>query len=249
MILVLSDLHLDYAIQSEKKKLEKLVLEFANPENTIVINGDLFDSPAREKPLGRQLEDILSLLLKACKMGAKIYIVAGNHDLGINSFVGKYLNGQLSIVYPDLKLKLGKKVIFFEHGHRYDPLFKHSIYDLMRILEEKGNFQFGDLAEEALTKLQGFFQSRQTKEFGVPEEVREIFREGAAKAAKKERLDVVVFGHTHSWEVTEIGPGTYYFNCGSWYKNLNYGLISDSKISVYSIKGKKAILLKELDLT
>lgn len=247
MILTVSDLHLDYSDKEDISALFRLLRENRHRFNTIILNGDLFDSPSRNSSNAVNLEKFLSFVIDMASTGVKFYYVVGNHDLGMTALVGKYKSLNLKVVYPEVTLRLGNKRLFFEHGHRHDPLFKASIYDLLKIIEERGNFRAGDVIEKFGRIFFSHFQTKQKENFGVPESIKDLWNERAKEILQNSSVDAVFFGHTHAADIVTFDNGKIYLNCGSWYENKNYALITRSGVGLYakSKRGFKLIMQAE----
>jgi len=237
LILVVSDLHLDFSAAREIDLFFELIRKFSKKADMLIINGDIFDSPSSTCNISRILERLSRLLFKNSKF-KKIYHVVGNHDLGLNAFKGSYRTLRLEVCFPQLEFTWSGLKLYFEHGHRFDPLFKYSIYDLMKIIEQRGGFKFGDLAEDFITGFYGHFQTRQQPDFGVPESLAKLWVEEAESIAIARELHLVSFGHTHRKELLRMKKGVY-LNTGSFYKQNLFALIDTQKVILYSFKGGK----------
>ncbi len=241
MIGIISDIHLDYLSEEEKFKLRELFESLLDELEVFVINGDVFDSPGRDRSVLADILDI-SEIIKERNTGRIVYVV-GNHDIGMTSFLGEVPALNLEIVYPYKILSFAGKRILIEHGHLSDPFYRASIYDLLRIVEEKAGFRVGDILENLVDEIYSVYQKPQQEGFGVPEKFKEIWRRAAFKIAEEKAADVVIYGHTHSYEIcTE--SNTVYLNSGSWFKNYNYCLIKESGIYVYRFDRAKPVLLE-----
>ncbi|MCX7832574.1 MAG: UDP-2,3-diacylglucosamine diphosphatase [Actinobacteria bacterium] len=248
MILVFSDLHLDYATEAERKDLFSLIDSLKDQLRILVLNGDIFDSPSREKSVSEQVENLVRTILSLVENEVSVYYIVGNHDIGMNAFRGSYFNGKFFVAYPSVTITNGNLKFYFEHGHNYDPLFKYSIYDLMEILEKKGNFKFGDLAENLLNAVFSHFQTKQTDVFGVPEVLGKIWKEASENILQVGKYDVVVFGHTHHAEILSIFENKFYVNLGSWFKNQNYLLIDKNILQLNTFSSGKHLTISEVKL-
>lgn len=247
MILAVSDLHLDFAPAEEIDLFFDLIKKFSNTAEILIINGDIFDSPSSASSISGIFERLAKLLFKTSKF-KKVYHVVGNHDLGLNAFAGRYHYFQLEICYPQLEFEWSGWKLYFEHGHRYDPLFKYSVYDLMKIIEQRGGFKFGDLAEDFLRGVYGHFQTKQQPDFGVPEALAQFWLEAAENVALTRRLHLVSFGHTHRKELVSLKNGIY-LNTGSFFKQGLFALIEKEKVSLLSFKDGREEVIAAKTLT
>lgn len=248
LTLVVADLHLDYSRSGEVESLKKLIEHYSGRAKELVILGDVFESPRRNDSHLDDLASIIEVFKKFMDKGGRINYVVGNHDLGMTALKGRYYGGRFQISYPSASVNIGGLNVHFEHGHAYDPLFKNSIYDLLRIIEERASFKVGDVAENLLNGLFNLYQTKQQEDFGVPEFLNRIWVESARKILKKEDVSVVAFGHTHRPEVLRVENGKYYFNAGSWHKQFTYGTIDDEFAKILRYDKEKEIVVKEVKL-
>jgi UDP-2,3-diacylglucosamine pyrophosphatase LpxH len=159
-MVVVSDLHADTWLEDEivphtdkakREHFKDFLEEVVKPQaHTLVINGDIFDSPCKD---GRYLlpyhSALLAQLLKFLK-DTRVYYFVGNHDLGLFGLsVNNFDN--LTVVYPsgqataledkcievDPSRPDGPRV-YFDHGHIYDPFLGKYIFDLMRVTKPPG---------------------------------------------------------------------------------------------------------------
>lgn len=248
LLLVVADLHLDYSKSDEVELLKKLIAGYSGRATALAILGDAFESPPRNDSSLPELGSIIEVLKEFMDKGGSIYYVVGNHDLGMTALKGRYYEGKFQISYPSVQVKIEGLSVHLEHGHLYDPLFKHSVYDLLRVIEERVNLKVGDVAESFLKALFNLYQTKQQEDFGVPEFLNRIWIESAGEILEKERVEVVVFGHTHRPEILSLGTGKYYVNAGSWHKNLNYGTIDGKSAKIFRYEEGREIALNEVEI-
>lgn len=248
MILAFSDLHLDFATEEERKEFFYLLDTLKEKINILVLNGDVFDSPSKENSASEHIETLIRKILDLVNKGISVYYIVGNHDIGINAFRGGYLNGKLFVAYPSLTISNENLRFYFEHGHNHDPLFKYSIYDLMEIIEKKGKFKFGDIAEDLLNAVISRFQTKQTEFFGVPDVLAKIWKEASENILRTGKYDVVIFGHTHNAEIVSIFEDKIYVNLGSWFRNRNYLVIEKNVLKLNTFNYGKHLTISEVIL-
>jgi UDP-2,3-diacylglucosamine pyrophosphatase LpxH len=234
LIIVVSDLHLDFSSEKEISLFFDLIKDYSGKANILVINGDIFDSPSSSEKISGIVEKLTQLVFLKARF-KKIYYVVGNHDLGLNALRGKYRFFGLDIYYPSLEFEWHGRKLYFEHGHRYDPLFKYSLYDLMKIVEERGGFRFGDLVEDFLKNFYGYFQTEQQPGFGVPESLSNIWREAAKEIARNKKPHLVAFGHTHRGELLKVN-NCIYLNTGSFYRQYSFAVLEKNQVKLMAFK-------------
>jgi UDP-2,3-diacylglucosamine pyrophosphatase LpxH len=244
LILFLSDLHLDYLSPEEIILLRKLLTEELQGFRMVIFNGDLFDSPSRGRSVLNELMELLDLLDDFADAGGEILYIIGNHDIGMTAVAGSIKKLNAKIVYPREIIVIDGRRFLVEHGHHCDPLFKTSMYDFLRIFEDRLNLRFGDMAEKLIERIAQKFQTVQKDRFGVPDSVLSIWEVDAFNKADKENVDAVIYGHTHAPIIRSRGNRVY-INTGSWIENLNYAIYDEGRFSIFKYASSKPELVAE----
>lgn len=247
MILFLSDLHLDYLTHEENRLLEEFLSKKLGETKVLVLNGDLFDSPSRGNSSLSSLIKIIYLLKNFVDSGGEVIYTIGNHDIGMTAFVGSIIELNIKISYPKEVIEIDDRRFLIEHGHQCDPLFRTSMYDFLKIFEDRLNFKFGEIAEKLFDEITQKFQTVQKDRLGVPNSLLSIWEQNAFDEAARENADAVIFGHTHA-PMIRAKKDKVYINIGSWIENLNYVIYERRSFSIYRYDVKKPELLASIKL-
>ncbi len=210
--LVMSDLHLGSRVCRRDKVLDVLR---QNRFQTLVINGDLFDSNDTDR-LNEKDWEILEVLRKISQTH-EVFLIGGNHGR------------KLDVLAEDIGIKirneyaftLGRSRFLCFHGDEFDLFVKHfpftsnmfgRLYYLIQKLASKK--QKGPVLAKMITK----------KVLGVPRRQERL----ALKRGAAQNVQVVICSHTHIPHM-ETKNGILFINSGSFCDNpSNYVAISPS---------------------
>ena len=195
-----------------------------NDADTWYIVGDFIDFWAvlRSKHWPQEATNILRTILGKAKLGAKVYIVPGNHDSQLRAFDG-FSFGNVEIHNKMIHTFANGGRALVVHGDAFDTVIGHAVW-LAKI---------GGVAYDTLIKLNtGLNWVR--KQFHLPYWSFSASIKGAVKGAVnyvsdfKESIqqyadtqDVhgVICGHIHTADVN-LKSGFIYINTGDWVESL-----------------------------
>lgn len=194
--LVISDIHLGSPVCDRAKVLEALSLDF----ETLIINGDLFDSYSFHR-FNKKDWAVLSRLRKLTK-SHKVIFIKGNHDSN-----GEFLSAITGMEFVNnYSFVLNSRIFYLEHGDKYDHWIKHrpiitwiftGLYFWLQMIDASHNLS---RMIKRLSKSWIDAKNIVASKF--------IAKHGA-------RANVLLAGHTHFPEVVEYIGGTY-INSGSF---------------------------------
>ena len=211
-IVIISDIHL-----RSKNCQAKLLLNTLKDYDfeTLIINGDLIEDdkvhPDNIKMNWQQFQFIEYLRARIRKKNSakKIIRIGGNHDLSGHDFINQVLGIETLLQF---RWEFNGKRFCVIHGHQFDrfvfknPLLSKFISGITLFLQKI------DSRKQYLTRMIDRFH---TKWFRLTE----IVAHDAMEFARREKIDVIICGHTHEGmhRVTiENGHTIEYWNSGDW---------------------------------
>ncbi len=255
-VFLISDIHIGNP-QFDNEELLMDFLDYVNKEATgLIINGDFLDF--QQGPPAKILIDfngVLSKIFELAKSEFKIWYIVGNHDILLQNFV--VTSELVNILYPQIDIKIGNRLVHVEHGHLFDRYYRRMpwLYNLGSRLLGLGlrfNPRLGDELGYAFNSLQlsRYKFSITPASEGYKGDYSE-YEEGAKKLllgkGKKKTApkvpDIVTFGHTHRPLVKEFAPNKLYINSGCWIKHATYIEFSDEGVFLGDWKKKSRQLL------
>ncbi|MDW8190490.1 MAG: UDP-2,3-diacylglucosamine diphosphatase [Pseudobdellovibrionaceae bacterium] len=219
-----SDCHL--LAQGEDDRRQKLFLGFLRqlgtakrPATHLFLLGDIFDMwVGSSLYFYRIYSCYVDVLAELYARGIHIVYLEGNHDIHVADFWRKR---GVEVSQNDRCWMINGKKVYITHGdfinaaetgyHKYirfvrSPLAKKIIdffpgyfwFYLGRLLSKRSR----------RSSMQKYLENRQM----LPQ----IFQAYAKELYQKEKYDFLISGHIHVWLRTEITPGVWAFNLGSW---------------------------------
>lgn len=244
-ILAISDCHYKFSKPSaEDKENACLLLAFLKSAigryDLVVLAGDIFDLWFDGKhTIIKQYFPLLKVLADIREAGARMVMLSGNHDFWFGDFLPDYLGMEL---YPEgYTLAADGKKIRFEHGDtRTHNDLRYQLYRrVVRLPLVKKIFSLlhPDLALEI-----GTLFSRSSRGRVENPELRRRKTRGLTHYAQSlisaGKADIVVMGHSHNPELSELRGG-HYANCGDWLGHHSYIEINAGIPSLHVYKGKE----------
>lgn len=212
MTIIISDLHLGAPVTNTEAIMKVLAL----PCDTLIINGDFFDSH-NLKRFNKEHWKVLSEIRSLSNKKRVIFIV-GNHDGHIST-----ISNILGVEFlDDYVVRSGGRNIYVTHGHKFDHYmskvllteFFTGLYYVVQRLDFKERYISSWLKLKSKTLLK----------------VTEKLKIKAVAYALKHGYDAICLGHSHIAENLEI-DGVQYVNSGSFcerpahYIEINNGQI------------------------
>lgn len=248
--IMFSDLHID-RWNLDKRDMFMDFMDYVERKATeVFVLGDLLDFPALEgSEIWPKYAPIINRIRGLSDKNIPITYVIGNHDIALRGIEIDADNFKLT--YCDgapLQRTLHGKKVCIEHGHAHDPLFKEHVYDAIDFLRDLT----GKAVDRRLADFFGNFlrtlkpagdkpKDPDERSVGVPENFLRLWDAAAEQLIKRVRCDIVVFGHTHAPDITEMQGGGWYVNTGDWVANTTYVEITKKGVSLLEWPSKNPI--------
>jgi UDP-2,3-diacylglucosamine pyrophosphatase LpxH len=215
--LFLSDMHLG----SRGCQSERLFDFLRNHEaDTVYLVGDIVDGwrlgskwywPAAHN-------EILQILLRAARRGARIVYLPGNHDAFLREFCGTHFGG-VEVAEQAVHVAADGRRYLVVHGDSFDPALKHT----QRLAFLGGSAVRATSAINGLLNLArrsvglSHWSLSQWAKLKVKHATNYLtdFEQGLAELAHRHGVEGVICGHVHHAAIHEE-LGIRYINCGDW---------------------------------
>lgn len=225
-LFVVSDLHLGNRGVSSQRALLDFLDHLPGTGAGLVINGDGFDLQmgaiprllADSTPVIRRLTDLVA-------GGTSVRYVLGNHDILLEHL----LHDLPMPVAPFLNVTSGGRRIRIEHGHVNEPFYARFpyLYELssraLKVVASPDTYRLQALIRRRL-------EARRTGTGTFP-------HHRSAEVLFDRGFDVVVNGHTHLPERTELARGLY-VNGGDWLTHRTVVEIHDGEVRMREWPGR-----------
>lgn len=220
-MLAVSDLHIEGPDDPLYAALLRLIRERAQPGDTLVLGGDVFDLLLGNKAIFTdRYRDFLAAIRDACARGVRVHYIEGNHDFQL----GGFFPSQVRVHRAWFEERIGDRRFYFAHGDLVDAkdygyralrLFLRSpiIKSLIVALPGKLVDRIGTGSSERSRANRPTLPARRE---GQLEKLRCVFRSFAAERIA-EGYDFVVMGHCHDLDEMSFivdGRGGHYINIG-----------------------------------
>lgn len=160
-------------------------------------------------------------------VGIKIYFLPGNHDYWLKPVFSQ--QGQLEVLDNFQILSFDGKNVLIGHGEEINQSFFSRL--TLKIYRSKILklifYLIGSELAMIMSKLLSNLSSRLRFQTGLEDK----FFQFVQNKILKERVDIVILGHTHKPRLEKIENG-YYLNTGDWIHNFSYGMLSQGEISL-----------------
>lgn len=226
-----SDIHLGAIPPAMEAAFLAWLAHVPEAASRLVLNGDLFDFwfEYHGGVVPRGHEFALRALRAIVDAGVPVTLMGGNHDW----WGGRYLREDIGVEFlqdPVVRVYAGKTT-FLAHG---DGLGRGDLgYRGLRLLlrGRLTRWAFARLGPD-LGGLMARGLSHTDRRWGEP--TRDDRARAAALAAWASAkldacpdLDLVVLGHTHIPQLTEVAPGRWYLNAGDWVVHGSYAVLAE----------------------
>lgn len=235
---VISDVHLGAIPEEREREFLQFLMSWRGAAAGIVFNGDLFDFwfeyrsviPARAFPVLRTLADLRD-------SGVPLSLLGGNHD----AWGGRFLRETLGIelIEGPARLDLAGWRVWAAHG---DGLGEGDLgYRILRGVLRNELFvrasralvhpDWADRIARRASKT-GKAAARERARVEARAEALRVF--ARRRLAEDPSIDVVLLGHCHVPELTEVEPRRYYLNAGDWVVHRSYAVVQPERVELLS---------------
>lgn len=235
--LVASDAHLGAVPSSSEDRFLDFLRAVPGLADDLVLGGDVFDFWFEYRSVVlREHFAALRVLADVVDAGVRVRWVGGNHD----AWAGSFLRDQVGVELLDAPLvtRVGGRRTFLAHG---DGLAAGDwgyrlLKTVVRSRPARAAFRLlhPDLGAALARRAS---RTGEEAEHEGPARRKEdraevLSRHAVRLLADDPSLDLVVLGHAHRPELTEVEPGRHYLNPGDWVHSFSYGVVGPSDVEV-----------------
>lgn len=234
---VVSDIHLGAVSDEHERAFLSFLDEAHRWGEDLLINGDLFDFWFEyRQAIPRGYLGALARLRGLVDGGMPIRFVGGNHDAWGGSFLREEIG--IEVIEGPFEGQVGGRRAYVAHGDGlggadwgYRALKSVSRSRLGRQLFRLIHPDVGiPLARRASRTERAHAESPGLE---GPRAAR-LARHAAEVLETHAEVELVVFGHSHKPEVTEVSPGRFYLNPGDWIHHDSFAVVSPTTIRLES---------------
>ncbi len=225
--LVVSDVHLGSVPESTERRFRRFLRFAAETAGGLLINGDLFDFWFEYRTvIPRKHYRTLATLAEVVEAGVPVSFLGGNHD----AWVGDFLKDEVGIELLEgpVEMELAGRRALVAHGDGVGEgdwgyrLLKRLIRSRLAVgafrqLHPDWGTRVADRVSRTEDRLGGEESGRNR--------ARHIRSWAEQELRRRPELDLVLAGHCHVPEVTEVEPGRFYANSGDWIHNSSAYLV------------------------
>ena len=240
---VVSDIHLGAVAEENARAFLAFLAEAHRWGDELLINGDLFDFWFEYRQvIPRGQLDVLARLRRLVEGGMPVLFMGGNHDAWGGSFLRDEVG--VEILEEPARRRIAGRRAYIAHGDGLGPADRG--YRVLRRAARsrvgRGLFRWihpdlglplARLASGTRRAQAGGFRSESPRASLLARHAVEIL-------AAHEDVDLVVFGHSHRPEVTELAPGRFYLNSGDWLHHNSFAVVTPDGIRLESYRGPGA---------
>jgi UDP-2,3-diacylglucosamine hydrolase len=227
---IISDSHLGFANPEVERSLIRFIKHLTGRAGSLVINGDLFEFWFEWRHvMPRRAFRVLAALADLKDSGVPIVMVAGNHDC----WGGDLLRKDVGIDYQleAWEGTLGGWHARVEHGDGLRDVEDRKYRALRSVLRNPlaiSAFRFihPDWGSALANRSSHTSRTYQARDGGAG--LRDI---AAKRLASDEKLELLVFGHTHVADLRRFGRGVY-ANAGSWLDKPTFLRVTPQRIEL-----------------
>jgi len=223
--LIASDVHLGSVPERTERRFRRFLAHAADAAAGLLINGDLFDFWFEYRSvIPSKHYRVLAALAEVVESGVPVWFLGGNHD----AWVGPFLREEVGITLLDgpVEMTLAGRRALVAHGDGVGT-GDWGYRVLKRVIRHPLTVgAFRQLHPDWGAWIAGRVSRTEDRVEGGAEAGRnraDFIRAWAAEEMRRQpELELVLAGHCHIPEVTEIAPGRYYANSGDWVRNSSY---------------------------
>jgi UDP-2,3-diacylglucosamine hydrolase len=232
---VISDVHLGAVPPAQETSLIGLLDRLEEIGDRLLINGDLFDFWFEYRhAIPRGHLGVLAALRRLADRGVRVRFLGGNHDAWAGSFFEDEVGVEL--VEAPLIERMGGRHAFVAHGdglgggdwgYRVLKRITRSpaARGLFRAVHPDIGIPLARRASGTRSKVAAGPDVEQARAARLGEHARRVLERHPA-------VDLVIFGHTHRPELTELAPGRLYLNPGDWIHHRSFAVVHDGRVTL-----------------
>lgn len=240
---VISDAHVGGVPATNEDRFLDFLAAAGDRADSLVIAGDLFDFWFEYRTvILKKHFPVLRRLAQVVEAGVDVRMIGGNHD----AWGGRFLRDQIGLRWMEgpQVTEIAGRTAYLAHG---DGLAGgdwgyRALKSVLRSEPARRAFRLlhPDLADRIVRRLS------RTPERGAREpdpghaRARALSEHAAELLARRSDLDLVVFGHAHRPELSEVEPGRHYLNPGDWINSFTYGVVGPDAIRLEEWDGRLA---------
>ncbi len=226
-----SDIHLGAGGRESARRVERRFVEWLDSvgedAETIYLLGDIFDfwyEYRRVVPKG--FVRTLAKLSELTSRGVRVVFLTGNHDMWVRDYLAEECG--VEIYTKPIFEEIAGRRLFLAHGDNMkidgQPMLK-AMNRLFRSKVVRALFSWL-LHPDLALKFGHWWSGKSRKSHGeTPKDVNHALVEYVGELTTRERVDVVVFGHTHNAEMHECNGAKVLF-LGEWEQKPVYAAMS-----------------------
>jgi UDP-2,3-diacylglucosamine hydrolase len=229
-LVVVADAHLGVAPSAAEEGLLAFLEAVPSMGDCLLVNGDLFDfwfSYSRVIP--RRGFHVAASLARV-RQRMPVLMVGGNHD----RWGGDFWHGDLGLQFEPYRLdfQIGTRQVAAIHGDGVaEPRWRATL--LHRLINHRLTAAvYRTLHPEIGFRLVDLLSPRLGNHSPTAEQLAEAAarqREWAKQLLQREpHLGLIIMGHTHQAEITDLLPGRQYLNPGAWFDGFRYALVTEA---------------------
>jgi UDP-2,3-diacylglucosamine hydrolase len=231
---IVSDLHLGAVPDAVQASFVRFARRWQGEAETLLINGDLFDFWCEFRTVvPSEHFHTLRVLADLRESGVRLILIGGNHDAWGGPFLEEKVGMELA--EGPLEMEIGGRRALVAHGDGIGP--GDTGYKLLKfVLRSRPvcramRWVHPDLAcgiAQRVTRT----PHRQEHGFQRAEERAQVLETYAIDLLeRRSELDLVVFGHSHTPALKDVGDGRYYVNSGDWVNHRTYTVVSEEGVN------------------
>lgn len=225
--LIVSDAHLGAIPPEHEVAFLDLLGRAPSLAGELLIDGDLFDFWFEYgSVILRRHFRTLRRLAEVVEAGIRVRLVGGNHD----AWGGEFLRDEIGIELVDgpVRLEVAGRWALVAHG---DGLGGGDWgYRLLKRATRSGlgsrlfRLVHPDLGVRVARRASATEAKEASGRASEGSRADRLSRHAAERLRADPTLDLVVFGHAHRPELSEVEPGRFYLNAGDWIHHLTYAI-------------------------
>ncbi len=234
---VVSDIHLGAVPEDNEKAFLSFLGEAQRWGEDLLINGDLFDFWFEYRQvIPRGYLRVLARLRNLVDDGMPIRFVGGNHDAWGGSFLREEIG--IDVIEGPIAGDVGGRRAYIAHGDGLggSDWGYRALKWISRSRGGRGLFRLihPDLGIPLARRASRTEREHAKGPGSEGSRAAELARYAGEVLATHADVQLVVFGHSHKPEVSELTPGRFYLNSGDWIHHNSFAIVSPTEIRLES---------------